>query len=406
MAIKSKQSKGCGGKIRTPLDKVKELIVYIINLPIYYISVLLPKEKNVWVFGAWFGEKYSDNSRHLFEYINKNEKGIKAIWIAKNKYVVYNVRKKGYKAYHAYSFKGYYYTLISKIGIVSSGRSDLNNFAFAGDSRRINLWHGTALKKIMYDDKIAFDGESKLSYFFPFLKKVKYDLLIATSSESKNKFVSAFRESNSKVFVTGYPRNDTFNNQNTSKNSVLEGIYMPTFRSDIGSTFIPFFIEWARQIEQILAQENIVLWIKLHYCDVEKIENLNYSFSNIKIVKDSEIDDDIYSFIANKDFLITDYSSIYFDFLLTDRPIIFFPYDKEEYLTKDRELYYDYDEVTPGPKVYNVEGLKTELINISKGVDNYKEDRKRVNKVFNNHFDGDNSKRVYEQIMLLLENEK
>jgi CDP-glycerol glycerophosphotransferase (TagB/SpsB family) len=79
---------------------------------------------------------------------------------------------------------------------------------------------------------------------------------------------------------------------------------------------------------------------------------------NIRVLDNES---DMYPLFAKVDLLVTDYSSIFFDFLLTNKPVLFFPYDKVTYLTKDRSMYDDYDLVTPGYKAYNFEELYTKL---------------------------------------------
>ena len=98
-------------------------------------------------------------------------------------------------------------------------------------------------------------------------------------------------------------------------------------------------------------------------------------------------DADPYVFLKMADVLITDYSSIYFDYLLLDRPIIFFDYDLKEYLNDSRELYFDYDEFTPGEKVSNYHELKKAIfksVNSDKEyTTGYSEFRKKIRaKVF------------------------
>ena len=69
----------------------------------------------------------------------------------------------------------------------------------------------------------------------------------------------------------------------------------------------------------------------------------------------------MYPLFSKIDLLITDYSSIYFDFLLTNKPVLFYAYDKEKYITKHRSMYDNYDDVTPGFKVYNYEQLHSKI---------------------------------------------
>ena len=76
---------------------VIKYLIYIINCPLYYISYFLPKNKNIWVFGSWFGEKYADNSRALFEFVNKHDEKIETIWLTESKKVFNNLRKNDLK---------------------------------------------------------------------------------------------------------------------------------------------------------------------------------------------------------------------------------------------------------------------------------------------------------------------
>ena len=85
---------------------------------------------------------------------------------------------------------------------------------------------------------------------------------------------------------------------------------------------------------------------------------MKQEYSNIRVLDNES---DMYPLFAKVDLLVTDYSSIFFDFLLTNKPVLFFPYDKVTYLTKDRSMYDDYDLVTPGYKAYNFEELYTKL---------------------------------------------
>ena len=99
--------------------------------------------------------------------------------------------------------------------------------------------------------------------------------------------------------------------------------------------------------------------------------------------------------------LVTDYSSVYFDFLLLDRPILFAPFDLDEYRTR-RNFYYEYDDVTPGPKARTWTEVMNQLDLVLEGVDAHKDDRKRVRDKFNKHQDAGSSARVAEKIQASL----
>jgi CDP-glycerol glycerophosphotransferase (TagB/SpsB family) len=125
------------------------------------------------------------------------------------------------------------------------------------------------------------------------------------------------------------------------------------------------------------------------------------NYSNIKAVHDKDIEQDIYSVVPDYDILITDYSSIFFDYLLSDNPIIFAPFDYEKYITKDRELYYDYDEVTPGPKCKNWEEVLEWIVKFKENPNLFKKEREEVKNRFHKYHDGKNCERVYEEIIKL-----
>lgn len=126
---------------------------------------------------------------------------------------------------------------------------------------------------------------------------------------------------------------------------------MPTYR-DSQSQF--FEIMDLDAFAGFLAKEHILFCIKQHPFSKHKGEFASIQYANILML---DPDSDPYVVLKHSDVLITDYSSIYFDFLLMDRPILFFDYDREEYEKASRELYWNYDEATPGEKVETMEEL-------------------------------------------------
>jgi len=197
------------------MKKMRTLIIYILNIPLYLISKIVPKNEDIWVFGSWFGEKYADNSKYLFEYVNKNHSEIRAIWLTINKETLQLIQEKGYKVYYTYSLMGYLYASRAYFGFASTGFNDINYFIFS--KFYINLWHGNPLKKVVYDDKltnsIKYDSiVNKLTrVVFPFIHKPEDSYKIIASSEIEAKNLStAFQKKTSDILITGLPRNDVF----------------------------------------------------------------------------------------------------------------------------------------------------------------------------------------------------
>ena len=397
--------------------KIMAMIKYLLNIPIWWLSYIIPRNKNIWVFGSWFGEKYGDNSKYLFEYINKNCPEIKAIWLTKNNETLKFVRQKGYRAYKAYSFMGYFYTLMAAYGFVSTGYGDIN-FVPTANMKMINLWHGTGgLKKCMMDDDITGMLSKPSLYkklkklFFPFAHD-RYYSVIATSEVMVGIFKSAFRGLTKRVDVIGQPRCDSFYQpvpesefnkylQELKKENKTIGIYMPTHRKEGKVNFAEFIQSELPVLNKKMNEMNIILLIKLHYYHLKNMKSLQQNFSNIIFVKDEDIEQDIYNILPITDFLISDYSSIYADYLHLNKPIIFFPFDIDDYIKSDRDFYMNYDEITPGDKVYNWSDLYNSINNLILGKDTYINKRQEIHNLFNLYQDGRNCERVVEWIRSL-----
>lgn len=402
-----------GSRIKRILKLIIKIPVYLCFDFIYFFSWIFPKDSNLWIFGAWFGEKYADNSKYLFEHINKNHPEIRTIWLTKNKNTLKLIRSKRYEAYLTYSLKGFLLSMKSKVTIVCVGLCDVN-MSTVSNAQIVHLWHGIPLKKIMFDDRINFKVSSRIrkfivKKFFPFLWRnySKY-MLIATSPEIQRVISGAFKAPICNVKVTGYPRNDVFfmktvNVPIKSKLLFLRennkiGIYMPTHRREGKFDIASFFINDIEFLNSRSKELNIILLVKLHYYHLESLEHRYFNYSNIIFIKDKDIDQDIYSILPNTDFLITDYSGTYFDYLLLNKPIIFAPFDMEDYLKNDREFYYNYDEVTPGPKAKNWHEIFMYIKEAIKYPKKYENERKKICKLFNIYNDANSSERVYREI--------
>lgn len=375
--------------------------LYIINFFLYYLAKLIPKKNEVWVFGSWFGNTYSDNSKYLFEYINHNHTDIKAIWISKNKGVVKQVRDYGYIAHQAYSVKAILYGLIAKNSIfVQTNHGDLMPFINNNRTNLIQLWHGIPLKKIGLDDSYASKATSfkhRIKKFFFRFSIESYNLIIACSKLDQEKFLSSFNCQ--KVSITGYPRNDFLNESIKTDQFVVS--YLPTFRDNIGDE-VDLFSNYKFSINSwsvVISEYDFIFKIKMHPVNKPKkdlLKKLN-SIQGVRLL-DNE---DAVTILANTDILITDYSSSYFDFLLTDRPIIFAPFDFDKYITKDRELYYDYDEVTPGPKCKDWNEVLNWVVKFKEDPSLFQKEREIVRNKFHTYQDNKSCERVYKAIKKL-----
>lgn len=391
---------------------------YVSLLPVSWLSFIFPRDDKLWVFGGWNGTRYSDNARYLFEYVQR-EKDIKAIWITKNKDVMYKVRQGGNNVFLSFSPLGIYYMLKAGVAIVSTGLIDLNR-AFIYGAFRVNLWHGAPMKRLNFDEKkLESEGSTKkharkiVLSILPHIREIKtYDLILATSDYFKPIMTSAFDVPDTNVKVLGYPRNDVLFDEN-HRSGYMEKLkkrynrknilaYLPTYRSNNNAEEdFELFNKYGfdrKAMEAFLKETNSILLIKLHYVEQERMKNKHIDMgSRIVYADESEVTDinDVLTYI---DVLITDYSGVYFDYLLLNRPVIFAAFDLEEY-AKERGFYDDYEFYIAGPIAKNwpevIQYAKDALWSPTK----FEGLRIEKNKIFNKYCDGKNSMRVCEYLM-------
>lgn len=387
------------------INKITDRLKYwgqLLQLPVYWLSFLFPRNKKIWLFGSTFGRRFADNPRYLYLYVSqhKEELRLRPIWISHNEDVVQMLNSKGYEAYMYHSIKGIWFALRGKVYLFDNYSKDIN-FWQSGGAMKVNLWHGIPLKKIQHDnvfDKFRHPKNlwEKIKNFPRNISDEKSNHYVLTTSENlKPIFSSAFKTEN--VIVAGYPRNEVlisdeiknvyseeekkdrkriveFLDDSSDNQNKMMIFYMPTFRQS--ETL--FFDNFDKEDFQIFLKENNILFcIKLHPKSKLNKEFDNIQSENIMVINK---DADPYVFLKMADILITDYSSIYFDYLLLDRPIIFFDYDLEEYLSDSREMYFDYYEFTPGEKVEKYSEIKQAITNLLYINDEYINERYKLRK--------------------------
>ncbi|MCM1178988.1 MAG: CDP-glycerol glycerophosphotransferase family protein [Clostridium sp.] len=396
----------------------------LLLLPIYWLSFLFPRDKHIWLFGSTFGKRFADNPRYFYLYVSQhsdraseqvkacradwvkaghaftedeNCKGIRPIWISHDKEIACFLNENGYEAYYHHSMKGIWYALRGKVYLFDNYSKDIS-FWLSGGALKFNMWHGVPLKKIQADnvfDKVRHpkNGWEAFKFFPRRLSDEKPShYVLATSEFMKPIFGSAFQTQN--VSTVGYPRIDSFafdcieNLHTETEQRILNRIqelleknadskmiyYMPTFRNSETEFFDKMDLE---SFNRFLQENHLIFCTKLHPKSKLRAQFLAIEKGNIVNI---DADTDPYVFIPISDVLVTDYSSIYFDYLFAGKPILFFDYDLNTYLQDSREMYFDYEHYTPGVKAGNQAELEQALSNITKGVDEYKEAREDLQK--------------------------
>ena len=389
-------------------------LVSLILFPLQIIGIFIPKNKKKWVFGCSSGLYYKDNSKYFFEF-SSNKKNVKAIWITKNKEVIKKIRQMGYECYHFYSMIGVFHAITAGLIFISYSYSDVSFFCyiFPKKSKIINLWHGVAPKK-MRQDQISGFLKKTIRNFLRLSLGRNYDYIITTSDKTISNLDAYFEVGKKKYLVSGYPRNDIFFNRESNKEvkkliknlSIKDKkiiLYLPTYRKyEIDKKYILDTKLNFKKISKLLKRHNAFFFVKFHPVEKEIVRQINKyikQVDNINVLSNDFLEGDIYPLLARADVLITDYSSVYSDFLLTKKPIIFFPFDLNKYQNKDAGFLANYDDITPGPKVSNWNELCSQLEVILSGKDDFEKSRNRICNLFNRYKDGRSSERLFNKLI-------
>ena len=343
---------------------IKKLKLYL-NFLTWAIAHIIPKKKDRWVFGAWFGSRISDNSYALYRYIRANRPEVEAIWICNDPDMA---RRMGIdRALKRNSMKAKWACLRAEVSVMNQGYLDFGDLNWISGSYRVQLWHGVPWKKIGED---APDGKSGLLHRVShgvFLFACRYDMYIAPSKACGTSLQSAFLTDEDSILYVGQPRNEVLFDEahRAEARQKLIGdlglncerliIYMPTFRDKTETEFSFFSI--ADRVAGTLEQYNAVILEKQHYVNSMRGEAGARASERIRNVNALDSQD----LLAAADILITDYSSCFFDFLICDKPIIHYLYDYDYYRDDDRGLYYDKDDVAAGAVAETEDALLAEI---------------------------------------------
>jgi len=390
------------------------------------VSLLVPRSRRIWAFGSWYGQRFADNPKYFFLHCASREShAVHAVWLSMSSTVVRRIRALGYPAYHRLSPSGLWYALRAGVYIFDCRVMDVSSVASSG-AVKVNLWHGVPLKMIERDISQANNALTQANHGSPLVRAAnkllrpqlseRYDYLLGTSRATCERLAGAFGVATSQVINGGYPRTDVLLTLDDEarfrmpeEERVIEQcrayanegtrvlLYMPTFRDwrNDADRVIP--IDWPA-LDNLLQQHGGALFCKLHPGDQARLPDLA-GLSRVHLIPSSV---DPYPILRHTDALISDYSSIFFDYLLLDRPLVFYPYDLDDYRKFSRALYDDYDTVTPGPKAYDTAGLQRALSTLLLSYDaqarQYADERAAVRNRFYEHVDDRASARLFDAL--------
>jgi CDP-glycerol glycerophosphotransferase (TagB/SpsB family) len=393
------------------MNLLLRIILRVLLSPFLLLGFMIPTNKNIWIFGSWRGEKYSDNSKYLYEYIVENKKDIRPIWLTKEEKVLTQLISQGREVHYFYSLRGIFYSLIGKVLIMSASWIDLPLTSFIAKRKlKVQLWHGTPMRKLNLKNG-SFIQKLFRNVFIAYIGK-EYDL-VCTAAEKNVEILSLvdrFNVSRDTIKVTGQPRNDVLFNIEKNKQFLKKRknekifLYLPTWRNYDFNIFSKKYMFDYQRINKFLEDNKSYLVVKVHHNEFLKYKKFmkNFSKSGSKILM--SFADDIYPYLNNTDALLTDYSSIYFDYLLLEKPVLFLSFDFEDYVKDNSGFYYNFNKITAGPKLKNWDQVLEEMKKIINTEDSYRLTRKKIRDQFNRYKDNRSSERVFKSITMMNDN--
>ena len=352
------------------------------------------------IFEAYMGKRYACSPRALYEAMLADPAydSWEKIWAFRSPEDYRFLEKEPHTRVVAYRKKEYYQAFARAKYWITNSRLP-RELLPRKDQEYIQCWHGTPLKKLGYDlEQYAEENSSLMEVRENYSAEAgRVTRMPSPSPFYTEKMISAFgleRLGKEKIFLeAGYPRNDRLF---TADPREVEGIreklgippgkkvilYAPTWRENQhlpgeGYTYQPQadFSNWKRR----LGEEWVVLF-RTHYFISSRMD-----FSGMDgFLRDVSAVDEINELYLAADVLITDYSSVFFDFANLNRPILFYMYDYRQYREEMRDFYFDTEEL-PGPVYAREEDLLEGLEDISRIRNEYRDRYRQFNQKFNPH---------------------
>ncbi|MDB7988157.1 bifunctional glycosyltransferase family 2 protein/CDP-glycerol:glycerophosphate glycerophosphotransferase [Faecalicoccus pleomorphus] len=368
--------KGVQKAIRWSFGKAKLKSIFanknkntLYKLAYYHHYLKMPIKENVVLFETFMAKNYSDSPKYIYEALNKMYPGkYECVWAINGKHDI----PYGAKTIKRFSFQYAYYCAISKY-LVFNVRQPLW-FRKREGQVFLETWHGTPLKRLVFDQEEVTSASPKYKEQF-YKQRKEWDYLVSANPFSSKTFRSCFMYEG-KMLEYGYPRNDILyasdKEERAKRLKEKLGIpldkktilYAPTWRDDehYGKGEYKFTLALDLKKMKTMLEKDYVLLLRTHHYIADKIDTTGlggfaYNLSTY---------DDISEIYLITDICITDYSSVFFDFANLKRPILFYTYDIEKYKNQLRGFYIDMNTEVPGPLLYTSEEVIDAILHIDK----------------------------------------
>lgn len=417
------------GAINPLRIKVKNHGKNLLNFLCYWLYSMVPKQKNLWVFSAFNKKGYLDNAMYLYEWTVAHHPEIRACWMTRDKEVYEKLKAEGKPVAFFRTKEGRNVLKHAAIAVTDHFvMSDYEPFSgFNNRTKVVQLWHGVGLKAmvrtngnhikntnvngVLFSEDILPQPEDglgmrlvkKLKYLrHAYYRELfeKYFMLLCPGPERLATLAHTWGVPRERCFMSGHPRNIYLHTaQPSAKPKIL---YAPTYRWKVKDerAMVADLVSAFPVIEKMMEAIDGTFTIRLHPHTwrnyTGKIRNAMKDCP--RILYDDE--KDVYKTLGTYTIMISGYSSIAYDFILLDRPVIFYCPDKETYVNDDCDFNYDYDTYSPGPKTETWTDTMEEVLAYVQHPEKDSPWREKVRDAFYdmNVNDENNSERIVEEI--------
>lgn len=323
-------------------------------------AAMAPIRPRTAVFQSFLGDAYADSPRAIAEALAARDRRLKIYWVASDGKALRAPSRM--RQIHAGTWPYYWHLATARYFVANT---NFPNFLIKRRGQQhLQTWHGTPLKRIGMDVAPTAPGYRLQDNPDLHRRIARWDAVVSPSAFSSKIYASAFAH-RARVIERGYPRNDILvdaahGSADTRAVRTRLGIahdatvvlYMPTFRDDTPAAHRSFLPIPIRRLARALGPNTTVL-LRLHYT-VSATLNVPFDLPQVRDVSNYE---DSAELLAIADALITDYSSVFYDYSILRRPIVFYTHDLDSYEFTSRGFYWDFRRFNPWPIVRTTDEL-------------------------------------------------
>ena len=337
-------------------------------LPLYgfgaLISLLVPRNGKLWVFGS--GSGVGEGALALLLHVRESDPGIRLLWLARNAKDAADAAALGIASVRASSPRGFWATIRARVVVVTHGFGDANRFGVRG-ALVVQLWHGIPYKHIHLDSPATLQipffsrfGAARMLLRHAYERSARgIGMFVTASPLAAARIRTAFALGTDRVVVTGDPRDDILVTETrdgararvaallgTAKLPARILLYAPTWRDGRVDAAVPTAADWPRIAAYLDATDSLLL-VRSH---PHGAGDYSAGLSSRVRLLGTDLQADITPLLPAVDTLITDYSSIAFDYSLVGGEIVFLAPDVAEY-SLGRGVYEPYGDFSGGSEV-------------------------------------------------------